>query len=125
MTDTELKLIAAAASIGVAGAPLFRAKFRRPEPMPCMNLEILGNAPSLLSMLDDIAPVPMFAPEVVERMFNPFFTTRATGTGLGLAIVHRIVDAHGGSIRAENLRAHGAGLDTPPDGARFVVELPV
>ena len=36
--------------------------------------------------------------EVRERMFNPFFTTRAEGTGLGLAIVHRIVDAHGGRL---------------------------
>jgi signal transduction histidine kinase len=41
--------------------------------------------------------------EAIERMFNPFFTTRATGTGLGLAIVHRIIDAHDGrvSVRSE------------------------
>jgi signal transduction histidine kinase len=45
--------------------------------------------------------------EVVERMFNPFFTTRKTGTGLGLAIVHRIVDAHGGHINVK--KAHGGG----------------
>ena len=45
---------------------------------------------------------------VRERMFNPFFTTRAAGTGLGLAIVHRIVDAHGGRVRVENNPA-GAG----------------
>jgi len=40
--------------------------------------------------------------EVIERMFNPFFTTRATGTGLGLAIVHRIIDAHRGKIEVSN-----------------------
>lgn len=46
--------------------------------------------------------------QTIERIFNPFFTTRGSGTGLGLAIVHRIVDAHGGSIAVRNADAGGA-----------------
>ena len=55
------------------------------------------------------------APEAVDRIFNPFFTTRSTGTGLGLAIVHRIVDAHGGTI--------SVGKDPGTGGAVFQMRL--
>jgi signal transduction histidine kinase len=63
---------------------------------------------------------PGIPPEVVERMFNPFFTTRRTGTGLGLAIVHRIVDAHGGHISVSNTHSGGARVELclPPKPGR-------
>ncbi|MGH9518006.1 MAG: two-component system sensor histidine kinase NtrB, partial [Terriglobales bacterium] len=41
---------------------------------------------------------PGVAPEVAEKIFIPFFTTKASGTGLGLSMVHKIVTAHQGSI---------------------------
>jgi two-component system sensor histidine kinase HydH len=50
-----------------------------------------------------------------QQIFEPFHTTRVRGTGLGLAVAKRIVEAHRGSIRAEN-RAEG--------GATFTVCLP-
>src|SRR5690606_19344458 len=41
-------------------------------------------------------------PEVRERIFEPFFSTKERGTGLGLAVSRQIVQAHGGSIRCES-----------------------
>lgn len=49
-----------------------------------------------------------FDPELSERLFEPFFTTRTKGTGLGLAIVQRLVEAHGGEVSIANVSAHGA-----------------
>ncbi|MBX3361862.1 MAG: hypothetical protein KF705_10560 [Phycisphaeraceae bacterium] len=46
--------------------------------------------------------------DVIARMFNPFYTTRAAGTGLGLSIVHRIMEAHGGRVVVRRERPSGA-----------------
>jgi len=59
---------------------------------------------------------PGISAEDRERLFMPYFSTKATGMGLGLPIVHQIVSDHGGTIRVE---------DNAPHGSRFVVELPV
>jgi len=56
------------------------------------------------------------APENLESIFNPFFTTKADGVGLGLAIVSKIVDDHGGKITV----ASRVG-----SGATFRISLPV
>lgn len=58
---------------------------------------------------------PGIAPDLADRVFEPFFTTRAQGTGLGLAIALGVAKAHGGAIEVSS---------TPGDGAQFVLVLP-
>lgn len=54
---------------------------------------------------------PGIPPGVMDRIFNPFFTTKGTGTGLGLAIVHRVVEAHDGTILVTNPQGGGARFE--------------
>jgi two-component system, NtrC family, nitrogen regulation sensor histidine kinase NtrY len=60
---------------------------------------------------------PGVVEEMRERVFEPYFTTKAEGTGLGLAIVKKIVVEHEGAISARR--------GTRLNGAAFVVELPM
>jgi len=56
------------------------------------------------------------APRIRERLFEPFVSSKETGVGLGLSICKRLIEAHGGTIRGDNL---------PAGGAVFTFTLPV
>lgn len=58
---------------------------------------------------------PGLPPEVRERLFEPFFTTKTNGMGIGLSVCRRLVEAHGGTIEADN---------APGAGATFRFQLP-
>jgi signal transduction histidine kinase len=54
---------------------------------------------------------PGIPADVLDRIFNPFFTTKDDGTGLGLAIVHQMVEAHDGTIIVTNPADGGAKFE--------------
>jgi len=64
---------------------------------------------------------PGIPPVLRQRIFEPFFTSRAEGTGLGLAVVRSVAEAHGGEIRVGN----ADGQDHEFRGACFVLRLPL
>ena len=54
-------------------------------------------------------------PEQLERIFEPFFSSKSTGVGIGLAISRSIIESHNGRIWADS---------TPGVGATFRIKLP-
>jgi signal transduction histidine kinase len=59
---------------------------------------------------------PGISDEDLDKIFNPFFTTKEAGTGLGLSVVHQIVTQHGGAVKAER---------NPDRGMTFAVVVPL
>jgi len=68
----------------------------------------------LISVKDNGNGIPT---QIIEKIFQPFFTTKPTGqgTGLGLSLTYDILKAHGGEIRVET--KEGEGTD-------FIINLP-
>jgi signal transduction histidine kinase len=66
----------------------------------------------VVDVADDGPGIPK---ENLDRIFQPFFTTKRDGTGLGLAITQRIITAHKGTI----------GVNSFPGGTVFRIQLPV
>ena len=74
-----------------------------------------GNGGVLISVRDNGPGIP---PKILDKIFQPFFTTKPTGqgTGLGLSLSYDIVKAHGGELKVETKEG---------EGAEFIIQLPV
>jgi len=92
-------------AIGEARKPQIQIATRvlRADEQDWVELSVADNGPGLPA-------------DFGERWFEPYTSSKARGTGLGLAVVKKIVEEHGGSVRAEN---HAGG------GALFVMRLPL
>lgn len=62
---------------------------------PWLSLSVRDNGPGI-------------APQVMEKLFEPYATTKERGTGIGLAIVKKIAEEHGGEVAARNAEGGGA-----------------
>jgi signal transduction histidine kinase len=78
------------------------------------TVESMGGVPWLTVRVRDEGVG--LSPRATAKMFQPFFTTKATGTGLGLAVVKRIVDAHLGEVTAKG--------NDDGEGTTFTVRFP-
>jgi len=77
--------------------------------------KLAGQPPDQSVRIHVIDTGPGIPPLVLERLFTPYFTTKAGGTGLGLATTRRIIEAHHGRIEA---------YSQPGVGTEFTITLP-
>ena len=123
--DNGVKLVCSCQD-GIKGVSLDREKMRHaltnllqnalhatPQGKEVRLLVRLDQGLLLMLVEDEGSGIPK---ENLDRIFQPFFTTKSQGTGLGLAITHRIVKDHGGEIKVDS---------APGNGTRVSMSIPV
>lgn len=77
----------------------------RVEVLSSIEQDSAGKKWALVEVRDSGVGIP---PADLQRIFIPFFTTKATGHGVGLALAHRVITQHGGTLTAANAKGGGA-----------------
>ena len=107
-------LINAYEALNGQGSITLRARLVEPGQDGALLVDGVQPVPTLVVEVADTGPG--MAPDLTDRIFNPFFTTKPQGSGLGLAVVRKIVDAHEGRIDVTS---------AVNQGTCFTVTLPV
>lgn len=80
------------------------------------EITILGAAEPENVRLEIIDTGPGMPPEVMAKVFKPFYTTKPGGNGLGLPITRKIIEAHGGTLEVQSEAGRGT---------KFTIHLPI
>jgi signal transduction histidine kinase len=81
------------------------AEVSQPQQAVRVDAEVGADDMVVVRVADDGPGIPA---DVRDRIFDPFFTTKDRGTGLGLTIAHRLIEAYGGTLQADNRESGGA-----------------
>ena len=71
-----------------------------------IEIQIYENAPFVVTQIIDNGPG--ISEDKIEKIFDPYFTTKSFGTGIGLTMVHKIVTEHNGSIKVDSIFGKGS-----------------
>jgi signal transduction histidine kinase len=84
----------------------FKNPQHKQEPTVCVSTKIVGDK-VLISVKDNGPGIPQ---KILDKIFQPFFTTKPTGqgTGLGLSLSYDIIKAHGGELKVETKEGEGS-----------------
>ncbi len=93
------------------------------QPTVSVSTKKSGNS-VLITVSDNGNGIPQ---KIVDKIFQPFFTTKPTGqgTGLGLSLSYDIVKAHGGEIKVESNENETCPDDPVGRGTEFIIQLPL
>ncbi len=77
----------------------------RPEPAITLSAELSPNNKPLVKVADNGTGMP---PELVDKIFIPFFSTRKSGSGIGLSLCKQIMMLHKGNIQVQSVENEGS-----------------
>ncbi|QQL51331.1 sensor histidine kinase [Mucilaginibacter ginkgonis] len=75
------------------------------EPQITLSAEIQPNSKTVIKIADNGIGMP---PEIIEKIFIPFFSTRKTGSGIGLSLCKQIMMLHKGNIQVQSVEGKGS-----------------
>jgi two-component system nitrogen regulation sensor histidine kinase NtrY len=79
----------------------------RDEPRITLSAEVQSNSRTLVKVTDNGLGMP---PELLDKIFIPFFSTRKTGSGIGLSLCKQIMLLHKGNIQAQSIEGKGSAF---------------